>query len=281
MPQNNDTVQQYIDRLTEDATKAEQAWSLAKAVEEQKVNKLTQVNRLCSVFSDLLNTISETNKLGMVYLGTLQRTGKQTDKVGENAKHSLAAIRILICESKGLLDCLEVLAGEVKKLSDRIGGQVVAKGNNSIMGSLNSLKTSIDEAITASKEAVNALLDTFHSEKELRIHLAGPAGLGTQVKHLKNLLLYANKNGKCTNKNEAVACSACKPRDKDIFPMDDSQNDFYSDIFQKYTTESNSLKTLQQDIEVAAGDRAMAEAKKEALKKALEAALAAKADAKK
>lgn len=270
MASNNDTVQQYLDRLKKDCIEADQELVNASAQEAYKKSALEKKRRWADILKDLLGTITETNRLGMIYLGTLERTRKYNEKSGKNARLCIDAIKILICEAKKLLDCSEVLKGQIKILTDRIDNKIPVKGTNSIMANLTALKTATDEALVAIKDAINALLATYHEEEDLWALLAGEKGLLFQVVGSYKLMT----DGK---KPDLEDCASCNPQKTPLFPMDDETCDFYTKTKRQYEEAIDDLKDLQKDVEVVSCKREFAQARKVALDKAYAAALAAKA----
>jgi hypothetical protein len=270
MALNKDTVQQYLDRLQKDVQEADQALKNATAHEAAKRSALEKTKRWSDILNSLLGTITETNRLGMIYLGTLERTRKQNEKIGRNARLSVDAIKILICEAKKVLDCTEVMKGLVKVLSDRIDCKIPSKGTNSIMAVLATLKTAVDEALTSIRDAIVALLGTYHQEEELWGYLAGEKGLLFQVTGMAALLTDGKKPG-------LDDCANCNPRKTPIFPMDDEACDFYTNTKKQYDHTLEKLKELQEEVDNATCKREFAQAKKAALDSAYAAANAAKA----
>ncbi|MCF6404980.1 hypothetical protein L3C95_18915 [Chitinophaga filiformis] len=269
MASNKDTVQQYLDRLKKDVTEADQELVNALAQEAFKKSALEKKTRWADVLKDLLATITETNRLGMIYLGTLERTRKYNEKSGKNARLCIDAIKILICEGKKLLDCTEVLKGQIKVLTDRIDNKIPDKGANSIMANLAALKTATDDALTAIKDAIKALLVTYHEEEDLWGLLAGEKGLLFQVVGSYKLMT----DGK---KPDLEDCASCHPQKTPLFPMDDETCDFYTKTKRQYEETLDELKDLQKEVEVVSCKREFAQARKTALDKAYAAALAAK-----
>ncbi|QHS63685.1 hypothetical protein [Chitinophaga agri] len=267
---NKDTVQQYLDRLKKDCIEADQELNNARAQEAFKKSALEKKKRWSDVLKDILATITETNRLGMIYLGTLERTRKYNKKTGKNAHLCIDAIKILICEAKELLDCSEVLKGQIKVLTDRIDNKIPSKGANSIIANLTALKTAEDDALTAIKDAINALLITYRQEEELWGLLAGDKGLLYQVEGSYALVT----DGK---KPDLEDCASCHPQKTPLFPMDDEACDFYTKTKHQYENTLDELKDLQKDVEVVSCKREFAQARKDALDKAYAAALAAKA----
>lgn len=266
---NKDTVQQYLDRLKKDCIEADQELNNAKAQEAFKKIALEKKKRWSDVLKDILATITETNRLGMIYLGTLERTRKYNKKTGKNAHLCIDAIKILICEAKELLDCSEVLKGQIKVLTDRIDNKIPSKGTNSIIANLTALKTAEDDAVTAIKDAIKALLITYRQEEELWGLLAGDKGLLYQVEGSYTLVT----DGK---KPDLEDCASCHPQKTPLFPMDDETCDFYTKTKHQYESTLDELKDLQKDVEVVSCKREFAQARKDALDKAYAAALAAK-----
>jgi hypothetical protein len=267
---NKDSVQQYLDRLRKDVIAADQELTNAAAQEAYKRSALDKKKRWSDVLKDLLATITETNRLGMIYLGTLERTRKYNEKSGKNARLCIDAIKILICEAKKLLDCSEVLKGQIKVLTDRIDNKIPAKGPNSIVANLTGLKTATDDAVTAIKDAIKALLATYHEEEDLWGLLAGEKGMLYQVVGSYKLMT----DGK---KPDLEDCASCHPQKTPLFPMDDESCDFYTKTKRQYEETIEELKDLQKDVEVVSCKREFAQARKNALDKALAAAIAAKA----
>lgn len=267
---NKDTVQQYLDRLKKDVKAADQELTNALAQEAYKRSALEKKKRWSDVLRDLLTTITETNRLGMIYLGTLERTRKYNEKSGKNARLCIDAIKILICEAKKLLDCSEVLKGQIKVLTDRIDNKIPPRGPNSIIANLTGLKTATDDAVVAIKDAIKALLTTYHEEEDLWGLLAGEKGLLYQVVGSYKLMT----DGK---KPDLEDCASCNPQKTPLFPMDDESCDFYTKTKRQYEDTLEELKDLQKDVEVVACKREFAQARKNALDKALAAAVAAKA----
>ncbi|TWV98680.1 hypothetical protein [Chitinophaga pinensis] len=269
MASNKDTIQQYLDRLKNDCVEADQELNNAKAQEAFKKSALDKKRRWSDVLKDILTTITETNRLGMIYLGTLERTRKYNKKTGKNAHLCIDAIKILICEAKQLLDCSEVLKGQVKVLTDRIDNKIPSKGANSIIANLTALKTAEDDALNAIRDAINALLVTYRQEEELWGLLAGEKGLLFQVEGSYKLVT----DGK---KPDLEDCASCHPQKTPLFPMDDEACDFYTKTKHQYGSTLDELKDLQKDVEVVSCKREFAQARKDALDKAYAAALAAK-----
>jgi hypothetical protein len=269
MASNKDTVQQYLDRLKKDVTEADQELVNALAQEAFKKSALEKKGRWADVLKDLLATITETNRLGMIYLGTLERTRKYNEKSGANARLCIDAIKILVCEAKKLLDCTEVLKGQIKVLTDRIDNKIPDKGANSIMANLNALRTAAEDALTAIKDAIKALLATYHEEEDLWGLLAGEKGLLFQVVGSYKLMT----DGK---KPDLEDCASCNPQKTPLFPMDDEDCDFYTKTKHQYESTLDELKDLQKEVEVVSCKREFAQARKTALDKAYAAALAAK-----
>ena len=270
MALNKDTVQQYIDRLQKDCIEADQDLNNAKAQEADKRSSLEKKKRWSDVLKDVLGTITETNRLGLIYMGTLERTRKHSDKGGKNAGLCIDAVKILVCEAKKVLDCSEVLKGKIKELSDRIDNKIASKGANSIMANLLALKTATDDALVSIKEAINALLLTFHLEEELYGVLAGEKGLQYQLTGMYTLMTDGKKPG-------LEDCASCNPKKTPIFPMDDEACDFYTKTKNQYDDTIASLKDLQKDVDTASCKREFAQARKDSLDTAYAAALAAKA----
>jgi hypothetical protein len=270
MASNYDTVQQYLDRLKKDVTEADQELNNAKAQEAFKKSALEKKKRWSDALKDILSTITETNRLGMIYLGTLERTRKYNEKSGKNARLCIDAIKILICEAKELLDCSEVLRGHIKVLSDRIDNKIPPKGPNSIMANLTALKTAVEEGLIAIRVAIDALLVTYRQEEELWGLLAGEKGLLFQVGGAYTLVTEGKKP-------DLEDCASCHPQKTPLFPMDDEACDFYTKTKHQYDSALDDLKDLQKDVEVVSCKREFAEARKTALDKAYAAALAAKA----
>jgi len=270
MASNKDTVQQYLDRLRKDVIEADQELTNAKAQEAFKKSALDKKRRWSDVLKGILDTITETNRLGLIYLGTLERTRKYNEKSGKNARLCIDAIKILICEAKELLDCSEVLKGKVKELSDRIDNKIPSKGTNSIIANLTALKTAVDDALVAIKDAITALLVTYRQEEELWGLLAGEKGLLFQVGGAYTLVTEGKKP-------DIEDCASCHPQKTPLFPMDDPQCDFYTKTKHQYESSLDELKDLQKDVEIVSCKREFAEARKTALDKAYAAALAAKA----
>lgn len=270
MALNKDSVQEYLDRLQKDCIEADQAFLTAKALEAAKRSALDKTKRWSDLLRDLLSTITETNRLGMIYLGTLERTRKQNEKVGRNARLAVDAIKILICEVKKVMDCTEVMKGLVKVLADRIDCKIPSKGANSIMAVLATLKTAVDEALASIKEALNNLLATYHLEEELWGDLAGEKGLLYQISGMYALMTDGKKPG-------LEDCASCNPKKTPIFPMDDEACDFYTKTKHQYEETLETLKDLQDAVDNATCKREFAQAKKVALDNAYAAALAAKA----
>lgn len=266
---NKDTVQKYLDRLQKDVIAADQELANAAAQEACKRSAYEKKKRWADVLKDLLGTITETNRLGMIYLGTLERTRKYNEKVGKNASLCIDAIKILICEAKKLLDCSEVLKGKIRELTDRIDNKIPSKGPNSIIGNLSSLKTASDDAVAAIRDAIKALLATYHEEEDLLGLLAGEKGLLYQVTGSYKLMTDGKKPG-------VEECASCNPQKTPLFPMDDESCDFYTKTKRQYEETLEELKALLKDIEVVSCKREFAQARKNALDKALAAALAAK-----
>ncbi|HVI44770.1 MAG TPA: hypothetical protein VM802_07865 [Chitinophaga sp.] len=270
MALNNDTVQQYIDRLKKESTEAGQHLDSAKAEESKKAGALDKTRRWSGVLGDVLGTVTETNRLGMIYLGTLERTRQKNEKIGENASLSVEAVKILICETRKVLDCSEVLKGLIKILSDRIDCKIPSNGPGSILNLLQALKAAMDVALAAIKDAVNLLLATYHLEEELWEQLAGENGTLKQVTDMHTLVTDARKPG-------VGDCASCHPKKVPVFPMDDEACDFYTKTKHQYEEALEDLKRLQKELEKATCKREFAQARKEALDSALAAALAAKA----
>lgn len=270
MALNKDSVQQYIDRLLQDCIEADLAFNSAKAQELSKKSALDKTKRWSDILRDVLNTVTETNRLGMIYLGTLERARKQNEKVGKNARLAVNAIKILICEVKKVMDCTEVMKGLVKVLSDRIDCKIPSKGANSIMAVLANLKTAVDDALASIKEALNALLATYHLEEELWGDLAGEKGLLFQIGGMYTLVTEGKKP-------DIDSCGHCNPKKTPIFPMDDPACDFYTKTKHQYEETLEKLKDLQDALDNATCKREFAQAKKVALDNAYAAALAAKA----
>lgn len=270
MALNKDTVQQYIDRLKKDTIEAAQDLSNALAQEADKRSSLEKKKRWSEVLKDVLGTITETNRLGLIYMGTLERTRKHNEKGGKNAGLCIDAVTILICEAKKVLDCSEVLKGKIKELSDRIDNKIVSKGANSIMANLLALKTATDDALAGIKDAINALLLTFHLEEELYGVLAGEKGLGYQLTGMYTLMTDGKKPG-------LEDCASCNPKKTPLFPMDDEACDFYTKTKHQYDEIIAKLKDLQTEVDAASCKREFAQAKKDSLDNAYAAALAAKA----
>jgi hypothetical protein len=269
MASNYDTVQQYLDRLRKDVIEADQELNNAKAQEAFKKSALEKKKRWSDVLKEILGTITETNRLGLIYLGTLERTRKYNDKAGKNARLCIDAIKILICEGKQLLDCSEVLKAQIKVLTDRIDNKIPSKGTNSIIANLTALKTAQDEALVAVKDAINALLVTYRQEEELLGLLAGEKGLQFQVSGSYALVT----DGK---KPDLEDCASCHPQKTPLFPMDDEACDFYTKTKHQYESTLDDLKALQKDVELVSCKREFAQARKDALDKAYAAAVAAK-----
>lgn len=270
MALNKDTVQQYIDRLQKDTIEAAQDLNNALAQEADKRSSLEKKKRWSEVLKDVLGTITETNRLGLIYMGTLERTRKHNEKGGKNAGLCIDAIKILVCEAKKVLDCSEVLKGKIKELSDRIDNKIPSKGANSIMANLLALKTATDDALLSIKDAINALLLTFHLEEELYGVLAGEKGLQYQLTGMYTLMTDGKKPG-------LEDCASCNPKKTPIFPMDDEACDFYTKTKHQYDETIARLKDLQTEVDTASCKREFAQAKKDSLDKAYAAALAAKA----
>jgi len=270
MAYNKDTVQQYIDDLQKDTVKAEQELKNALAQEADKKTQLAKKQRWLSVLNDLLGVITETNRLGLIYMGSLQRVQKHNEKGGKNARLCIDAIKILICEAKKELDCSEVLKGLIKVLSDRIDNKIPTKGANSIQASLLALKTATDDALAAIKDAINALLITFHHEEDLYSMVAGEKSLQYQLIGMYTLMTDGKKPG-------LDECAVCHPRKTPIFPMDDESCDFYTKTKKQYEETIDRLKDLQKEVDNASCKREFAQAKRDALTTAYAAALAAKA----
>lgn len=270
MALNKDTVQQYIDRLKKDCIEADQALTNAKAQEADKRSALDKKRRWADVLKDVLSTITETNRLGLIYMGTLERTRKHNEKGGKNARLCIDAIKILICEAKKVLDCSEVLKGKIKELSDRIDNKIPSKGANSIMANLLALKTATDDSLVSIKDAINALLLTFHLEEELYGVLAGEKGLQYQLTGMYALMTDGKKPG-------LEDCASCNPKKTPIFPMDDEACDFYTKTKHQYEETIEKLKDLQKEVDTVSCKREFAQARKDSLDSAYAAALAAKA----
>jgi hypothetical protein len=270
MASNNDTVQQYIDRLQKDYVEADQELTNAKAQEAHKKSALDKKRRWSGVLEGLLGTITETNRLGVIYMGTLDRTARYNAKSGKNARLCIDAIKILICEAKKVLDCSEVLKGKIKILSDRIDNKITSTGTNSIMANLLALKTATDNALTGIKDAIKALLITFHQEEELWDILAGEKGLTYQLVGMYGIM----RDGR---KPDLEDCASCYPRKTPIFPMDDPACDFYTKTKQQYEDTVYRLKELQIEVDAASCKREFAQARKDSLFNAYAAAVAAKA----
>ncbi|SFD73664.1 hypothetical protein SAMN05518672_1035 [Chitinophaga sp. CF118] len=270
MASNNDTVQQYIDRLRRDTIEAAQFLTSVQAQEADKRSALEKKKRWSDVLQDVLGTITETNRLGLIYMGTLERTRKHNEKSGRNARLCIDAIKILICEAKKVLDCSEVLKGLIKVLSDRIDDKIPSKGTNSILANLLALKTATDDALVSIKNAINALLVTFHLEEELHGGLAGEKGLLYQLIGMYVLMTDGKKPG-------LDECASCNPKKTPIFPMDDPACDFYTRTKEQYDETVIQLKQLQREVDLAACKREFAKARKDSLDSAYAAALAAKA----
>ncbi|MBW8682923.1 hypothetical protein [Chitinophaga rhizophila] len=269
MASNYDTVQQYLDRLRKDCIEADQELNNAKAQEAFKKSALDKKKRWSEVLKDILSTITETNRLGLIYLGTLERTRKYNEKAGKNARLCIDAIRILICEAKQLLDCAEVLRAQIKVLTDRIDNKIPSKGANSILANLTALKSAGEESVTAIRDAINALLVTCRHEEELWGLLAGEKGLVYQVTGAYTLVTEGKKP-------DLEDCASCHPQKTPLFPMDDEACDFYTKTKHQYDSTLDELKELQKDVEVVSCKREFAQARKDALDKAYAAALAAK-----
>ncbi|MCW3464564.1 hypothetical protein [Chitinophaga nivalis] len=269
MATNKDTVQQYIDRLLQEYTEAARELTNAKAEELKKQGELDKNKKWAGVLSNMFSLISETNRLGVIYMGTLERTRKQNEKLGHNASLSVDAIKILLCETRKVLDCTEVFKGLIKTLSDRIDCKIPSKGTNSIMAVLAALKTAVEEALTAVKEVVNALLAVYHLEEELLEQIAGERGLLYQVTGMYILLTDGVKP-------DLEACASCHPRKKPIFPMDANTCDFYTHTKEEYERVIALLKEIQRELDLASCRREFAQAKNDALKNAYDAAIAAK-----
>lgn len=270
MALNKDTVQKYIDDLKKDTIKADQDLNNAKAQEADKKSALEKKTRWADVLRTLLGTITETNRLGLIYMGSLERTRKHNEKAGHNARLAIDAIKILICEAKKVLDCSEVLKGLIKVLSDRIDNKIPSTSTNSIMASLLALKNATDDALTGIKDALTALLLTFHKEEELYGILAGEQGLGYQLSGMYSVMTCGKKPG-------LDDCASCNPKKTPIFPMDDEACDFYTKTKHQYEDAVDSLKDLQKELDAASCKREFAQARKDALTTAYNAALAAKA----
>lgn len=270
MASNKDSVQQYIDRLQADYIEAEQELTNAKAVEAHKKSALEKKKRWAGVLEGVLAGITETNRLGVIYMGTLERTTRYNAKSGLNARLCIDAIKILICEAKKLLDCTEVLKWKIKVLSDRIDNKIPSNTTNSIMANLLALKAATDDALTAIKNAINGLLLTFHQEEELFDILAGEKGLTYQLVSMYGLM----RDGR---KPDLEDCASCHPRKTPIFPMDDPACDFYTKTKNQYDDTIHHLKDLQTEVDLASCKREFAQAKKDSLFSAYSAAIAAKA----
>jgi hypothetical protein len=270
MAYNKDNVQQYIDRLQKDYIEADQQLTSAVAQEAHKRSALEKKKRWAGVLEGVLGTITETNRLGVVYMGTLERTTRYNAKSGINARLCIDAIKILICEAKKVLDCSEVLKAKIKVLSDRIDNKIPSNSTNSIMANLLALKTATDDALTAIKNAINGLLLTFHKEEELFDILAGEKGLTYQLVGMYGLM----KDGR---KSDLEDCASCHPRKTPIFPMDDPSCDFYTKTKHQYDDTIIKLKELQTEVDLAACKREFAQARKDSLQSAYNAAITAKA----
>lgn len=268
---NNDTVQQYVDRLKADLVKAEQDFTTASVEEQQQQSKLTKSKQWVALLKKMLDLIDQTNRLGLSYTGTLQRTRKQGEKVGGNAALGVEAIGLLICEIKKVTDCTEVLKNLLKQLTDRIDCKIPQKNpKESIMSVIGMLKEAVDDALNSVKDAVNALLKALQSEEDLWASLAGEKGLVYQLTGMSQHMLLGKKP-------DLEDCASCNPKKTPVFPMDDEACDFYTSTEKEYNKENAAIPVLQEKLDKATCRREIAQSHKDALAAAYAAAMAAKA----
>lgn len=266
---DNDSVQEYLDRLSRDLASATAAYDQAKAVEDQKTVELEKKSQWSLLLKQVLDLLKKTNGLAMTYIRTVKRVRRQSEKIGENAELGIEAMEILICQIKGLTDCTEVLKTIIKVLLDRITCTITGK-ENGIMANLNDLKNAVEDALTDIKTAVTALLNALKAQEELWVSISGDRGLVYELNGLAEHMLQGKKP-------DLEDCVSCKPKQTPLFPMDDPDCDFYSQTLEQYQKVEKQIAQLQEEKEEATCKRETAETKKNALNTALIAAKAAKA----
>jgi hypothetical protein len=266
---DNDSVQEYLDRLKQDLAVATAALLLAQAQENQKSSELAKKTQWSTLLKQVLDLLKRTNQLGMTYIRTVQRVRRQGEKIGENAELSIEAMEILICQIKKLTDCTEVLKTMIKTLLDRINCTITGK-DDGIFATLKALRDAVDEALTGVKDAVTALLNALKAQEELWVSISGDRGLVYQLNGLSEHMLKGQKP-------DIEDCASCKPKQTPLFPMDDPDCDFYSQTEEQYEKVEKQIAELREELEEATCKRETAQARKDALQKAYDAAKAAKA----
>jgi hypothetical protein len=266
---DNDSVQEYLDRLFKDLTAAKADLLLADAQKAQKEAELNKKTQWFELLTTVLNLLKSTNRLGMRYIRTVKRTRKQAEKIGENAELGIEAMEILICQIKKLTDCTEVLKSMVKVILDRINCNIPEKPNG-IFATLKELQVAVEDALTSVKAAVTALLDALKAQEDLYISISGERGLVYQLEGLYAHMLEGKKP-------DLEDCVSCKPKQTPLFPMDDPDCDFYSQTSQQYEKVEEQIADLQDELEEVMCKQENAAAKRDALQKAYDAAIAAKA----
>jgi hypothetical protein len=266
---DNDSVQEYLDRLKQDLAVATAALLLAQAQENQKSSELTKKTQWSSLLKQVLDLLKKTNQLAMTYIRTVQRVRRQGEKIGENAELGIEAMEILICQIKKLTDCTEVLKSLIKTLLDRINCPITGK-DDGIYATMKALAAAVEDALTSVKDAVNALLNALKAQEELFVSISGDRGLVYQLNGLSEHMLLGKKP-------DLEDCVSCKPKQTPLFPMDDPDCDFFSQTEEQYEKVEKQITELREELEQATCKRETAQARKDALQKAYEAAKAAKA----
>jgi hypothetical protein len=266
---DNDSVQEYLDRLKQDLAVATAALLLAQAQENQKSSELSKKTQWSTLLKQVLDLLKRTNQLGMTYIRTTQRVRRQAEKIGENAELGIEAMEILICQAKKLTDCTEVLKTMIKTLIDRINCPITGK-DDGIFATLKALRDAVEEALTGVKDAVVALLNALKAQEELWVSISGDRGLVYQLNGLSEHMLKGQKP-------DIEDCASCKPKQTPLFPMDDPDCDFYSQTEEQHEKVEKQIAQLREELEEATCKRETAQARKDALQKAYDAAKAAKA----
>jgi hypothetical protein len=266
---DTDSVQEYLDRLSQDLAVAKAELLLADAQKNQKESELAKKRQWFELLTSVLALLKTTNRLGMDYIRTVKRARKQAEKIGENAELGIEAMEILICQIKKLTDCTEVLKSMVKIIIERINCNIPEKPGG-ILATLRELQAAVEEALTGIKDAVTALLNALKAQEDLYISISGERGLVYQLNGLYEHMLQGKKQ-------DLEDCVSCKPKQTPLFPMDDPDCDFYSQTSQQYEKVEDQIADLSEELEQATCKQEIAKTRKEALEKAYNAALAAKA----